>query len=226
LIKFFHEIRGQEFEIIKDNALLTWDECARFFPQPDWCGHPNAVRCLPWGCGLLISGRVQLKYDCQLERCKNYRRVPRRFLIKMHPPPPEATAADLKAMENMTPRAMYILTCAIMGQGFQGVMTAEEAAMVKNKLINAIDTLSPIEQRVIGLRFGLIDGRSRTFVKVAEEYGGVTRERIRQVEAKALRKLRHPTRTGLVKRIIKDSPSLEWCIWPKELHITINGVRL
>jgi len=57
-----------------------------------------------------------------------------------------------------------------------------------------LDTLTPREQRVLQLRFGLEDGRSRTLEDVGKEFN-VTRERIRQIEAKALRRLRHPSRS-------------------------------
>ncbi|MGI6164235.1 MAG: sigma-70 family RNA polymerase sigma factor, partial [Bacillota bacterium] len=57
-----------------------------------------------------------------------------------------------------------------------------------------LDTLNEREQRVLRLRFGLDDGKARTLEEVGREFG-VTRERIRQIEAKALRKLRHPQRS-------------------------------
>jgi RNA polymerase primary sigma factor len=61
-----------------------------------------------------------------------------------------------------------------------------------------LDTLTPREQMILRLRFGLDDGRSRTLEEVGKEFK-VTRERIRQIEAKALRKLRHPTRSRRLK---------------------------
>lgn len=62
---------------------------------------------------------------------------------------------------------------------------------LKELLDKALDSVSPRERRVLELRFGLKDGRSRTLKDVAREFN-VTGERIRQIEAKALRKLRHP----------------------------------
>ena len=73
---------------------------------------------------------------------------------------------------------------------------AEAAAftMLKEQLINVLDTLTPREEKVLRLRFRLDDGRARTLEEVGKEFN-VTRERIRQIEAKALRKLRHPSRS-------------------------------
>ena len=70
--------------------------------------------------------------------------------------------------------------------------------LLRQQLATVLGTLSPREQRVIKLRFGLEDGRSRTLEEVGREFK-VTRERIRQIEAKALRKLRHPTRSRKLK---------------------------
>jgi RNA polymerase primary sigma factor len=67
-------------------------------------------------------------------------------------------------------------------------------AMLKEQLFGVLDTLTDREQKVLILRFGLYDGRPRTLEEVGKEFD-VTRERIRQIEAKALRKLRHPTRS-------------------------------
>lgn len=77
---------------------------------------------------------------------------------------------------------------------------AEAAAftMLKEQLIDVLDTLTPREEKVLRLRFGLDDGRARTLEEVGKEFN-VTRERIRQIEAKALRKLRHPSRSKKLK---------------------------
>ncbi len=79
---------------------------------------------------------------------------------------------------------------------------AEAAAftMLKEQLMGVLSTLTPREEKVLKLRFGLEDGRARTLEEVGK-YFNVTRERIRQIEAKALRKLRHPSRS----RKLKDS---------------------
>jgi RNA polymerase primary sigma factor len=70
--------------------------------------------------------------------------------------------------------------------------------LLKEQLEDVLGTLTPREERVLRLRFGLDDGRPRTLEEVGKEFG-VTRERIRQIEAKALRKLRHPSRSKKLK---------------------------
>jgi RNA polymerase primary sigma factor len=70
--------------------------------------------------------------------------------------------------------------------------------LLKEQIDEVLSTLSPRERRVLQLRFGLEDGRARTLEEVGKEFG-VTRERIRQIEAKALRKLRHPSRSRRLK---------------------------
>jgi len=69
---------------------------------------------------------------------------------------------------------------------------------IRDRIEEVLSTLNPREQRVLQLRFGLEDGRARTLEEVGREFG-VTRERIRQIEAKALRKLRHPSRSKRLK---------------------------
>ncbi|MCH5265317.1 MAG: RNA polymerase sigma factor RpoD [Lachnospiraceae bacterium] len=77
---------------------------------------------------------------------------------------------------------------------------AEAAAftLLKEQLVDVLNTLTEREQKVLRLRFGLDDGRARTLEEVGKEFD-VTRERIRQIEAKALRKLRHPSRSRKLK---------------------------
>lgn len=81
---------------------------------------------------------------------------------------------------------------------------AEEASfqMLKEQLEGVLDSLTPREEKVLRLRFGLDDGRSRTLEEVGQVFG-VTRERIRQIEAKALRKLRHPSRSKKLKDFLE-----------------------
>ena len=74
--------------------------------------------------------------------------------------------------------------------------------MLKEQMDDVLDSLTSRERRVLQLRFGLEDGRQRTLEEVGREFG-VTRERIRQIEAKALRKLRHPSRARVLKNFIE-----------------------
>ena len=73
---------------------------------------------------------------------------------------------------------------------------------LKKQLISVLDTLTPREEKVIRLRFGIDDSRPRTLEEVGREFN-VTRERIRQIEAKALRKLRHPSRSKKLKEYLE-----------------------
>ncbi len=77
--------------------------------------------------------------------------------------------------------------------------------LLKEQVEDALASLSPRERRVIQLRFGLEDGRSRTLEEVGRDFN-VTRERIRQIEAKALRKLRHPSRSRKLKDYLDRGP--------------------
>ena len=83
----------------------------------------------------------------------------------------------------------------------EGASEPSEAAsftLLKEQLMDVLSTLTPREEKVLKLRFGIEDGRSRTLEEVGKEFN-VTRERIRQIEAKALRKLRHPSRSKTLK---------------------------
>ena len=73
----------------------------------------------------------------------------------------------------------------------------------KEQLEDVLGTLTPREKNVLRLRFGLMDGRARTLEEVGRSFN-VTRERIRQIEAKALRKLRHPARSKNLKDFMED----------------------
>ena len=83
-------------------------------------------------------------------------------------------------------------------QEVQAPADAAAFELIREQLEDVLDTLTPREQRVLRLRFGLDDGRTRTLEEVGQVFG-VTRERIRQIEAKALRKLRHPMRSKRLK---------------------------
>ena len=83
----------------------------------------------------------------------------------------------------------------------EGASEPSEAAsftLLKEQLVEVLSTLTPREEKVLRLRFGIEDGRTRTLEEVGKEFD-VTRERIRQIEAKALRKLRHPSRSKKLK---------------------------
>ncbi len=83
----------------------------------------------------------------------------------------------------------------------EGASEPSEAAsftLLKEQLVDVLGTLTPREEKVLKLRFGIEDGRARTLEEVGKEFN-VTRERIRQIEAKALRKLRHPSRSKKLK---------------------------
>jgi RNA polymerase primary sigma factor len=83
-------------------------------------------------------------------------------------------------------------------QEVQAPADAAAFELLKEQLDDVLETLTPREKKVLKLRFGLDDGRSRTLEEVGQVFG-VTRERIRQIEAKALRKLRHPMRSKRLK---------------------------
>jgi RNA polymerase primary sigma factor len=81
-------------------------------------------------------------------------------------------------------------------------VTSVTAELLREDINEVLSTLTPREQQVLRLRFGLDDGRPRTLEEVGQEFG-VTRERIRQIEAKALRKLRHPNRNRRLREYIE-----------------------
>ena len=82
---------------------------------------------------------------------------------------------------------------------------ADEAGrqMLHRELVSVLASLTPREQRVLSLRFGLEDGRPRTLEELGQEFN-VTRERVRQIEAKALRKLRHPSRAKRLREYLEE----------------------
>ena len=80
---------------------------------------------------------------------------------------------------------------------------AASRELLKETISEVLFTLTPREEKVLRLRFGLVDGRPRTLEEVGDEFG-VTRERIRQIEAKALRKLRHPMRSKKLKDFLDN----------------------
>lgn len=80
----------------------------------------------------------------------------------------------------------------------QAPAEAATYTMLKEQLLDVLETLTPREQKVLRLRFGLDDEKTRTLEEVGKKFG-VTRERIRQIQAKALRKLRHPSRSKQLK---------------------------
>jgi RNA polymerase sigma factor (sigma-70 family) len=88
----------------------------------------------------------------------------------------------------------------------QEMTEGAEREALRGQLVGAMETLSPRQQRIMRLRFGLDDGSLRTLDEVAHEFG-VGRERIRQIEAQALRKLRHPSRTKGLRDYVPDYAS-------------------
>ena len=83
----------------------------------------------------------------------------------------------------------------------EGISEPAEAAsynLLREQLVDVLKTLTPREETVLRMRFGLEDGHPRTLEEVGKEFN-VTRERIRQIESKALRKLRHPSRSKKLK---------------------------
>ena len=79
---------------------------------------------------------------------------------------------------------------------------AVAVTLLKEQLMDVLNSLTPREAKVLRLRYGLDDGKARTLEEVGKEFN-VTRERIRQIEAKALRKLRHPSRSKRLKDFLE-----------------------
>lgn len=144
-------------------------------------------------------------------------RVSRQLLQELgHDPTPEEIAAD---MDMPVERVREILKIAQEPVSLETPIGEEEDShlgdfipdedasepaeaasftLLKEQLVEVLSTLTPREEKVLKLRFGIEDGRTRTLEEVGKEFN-VTRERIRQIEAKALRKLRHPSRSKKLK---------------------------
>ncbi len=84
-------------------------------------------------------------------------------------------------------------------------------SMLKDEIQSVLDTLDERERKILELRFGIVDGTSRTLEEVGAEFN-VTRERVRQIESKALRKLRHPTRSRRIKMFLDMSVKEDYAI--------------
>lgn len=144
-------------------------------------------------------------------------RVSRRLLQELgREPTPEEIAAEMGVTEERVREIQKIaqdpvsletpigeeedshLSDFIEDEGSAAPTEAVSFTMLKEQLIGVLDTLTPREEKVLRLRYGLDDGRPRTLEEVGKEFN-VTRERIRQIEAKALRKLRHPSRSKRLK---------------------------
>ena len=91
-------------------------------------------------------------------------------------------------------------------KGAESPADATSYTLLKEKIMEVLDSLTDREQRVLTLRFGLLDGSPRTLEEVGNEFN-VTRERVRQIEAKALKKMRHPTRSSKLKGFLDSLES-------------------
>ena len=144
-------------------------------------------------------------------------RVNRQLLQELgHDPTPEETAAEMNMPVEKVREILKIAQEPVsletpigeeedshLGDFIEDDTASEpsEAAsftLLKEQLVDVLSTLTPREEKVLKLRFGIEDGRTRTLEEVGKEFN-VTRERIRQIEAKALRKLRHPSRSKKLK---------------------------
>ena len=144
-------------------------------------------------------------------------RVQRQLLQELgHDPTPEETAAEISMPVERVREILKIAQEPVsletpigeeedshLGDFIRDEDASEPAeaasfTLLKEQLIEVLGTLTPREEKVLKLRFGIEDGRTRTLEEVGKEFN-VTRERIRQIEAKALRKLRHPSRSKKLK---------------------------
>jgi RNA polymerase primary sigma factor len=96
---------------------------------------------------------------------------------------------------------------AIEQVGYKGVMERQAHKKLRQQIATTLKALSPRERRIVTLRYGLEDGMEQTRDKIGEELG-ISRERIRQIEATALRKLRHPSHSGRLRSVFTTSPEL------------------
>ncbi len=144
-------------------------------------------------------------------------RVNRQLLQELgHDPTPEETAAEMNMPVDKVREILKIAQEPVsmetpigeeedshLGDFIEDESASEPSevasfTLLKEQLVEVLSTLTPREEKVLKLRFGIEDGRSRTLEEVGREFN-VTRERIRQIEAKALRKLRHPSRSKKLK---------------------------
>ena len=126
-------------------------------------------------------------------------RVSRQLLQELgREPTPEELAKELGMSVEKVREISKISQDFIPDNDVPAPSEAASIVMLKEQLVDVLKTLTPREEKVLKLRFGLEDGRQRTLEEVGKEFD-VTRERIRQIEAKALRKLRHPSRSKKLK---------------------------
>ena len=109
------------------------------------------------------------------------------------------------ALHLIPPKQMSLEECLDFIQDDEAGVPADEAGrqLLRRELMNVLKSLTPREERVIALRFCLEDGRARTLEELGREFN-VTRERVRQIEAKALRKLRHPSRAKRLRDYLDE----------------------
>ena len=115
-------------------------------------------------------------------------------------------AGNVEERQNNIEEAQFILQynqAFIQDENMPVPMDAAAFTLLREQLIEVLGSLTEREQKVLRLRFGLDDGRTRTLEEVGKEFN-VTRERIRQIEAKALRKLRHPSRSRKLKDYLEN----------------------